>query len=113
MATCDPCRRPSVSDYATTATNGGTYTLDPRDTGDKVFTKITEFGNTTRDRVPHVDGASQPNTKDIGATPINKIQVEIVGQVRGIKDLVRDLGDRTDLSSRGEKHSLRVIANWR
>ena len=74
----------------------------PTDAGDGVLVlKLAEFRNLAGAGGPDVDGAVETNSDDILARPVDQIKVEVVGELWGVKYLVRSLGDVAGLCELG------------
>jgi hypothetical protein len=68
-----------------------THTLYPVDARHRVILEFAQLGYTAAGRVPHVHTRPESNAKGALTAPIDEIEVEVIGKIWRIKDLVRYL----------------------
>ena len=62
--------------------------------------------------VPHVDAGAEADAEDIAAAPVDKVEVEVIGEVGGVEDFEGDLADRAGWFAGAEEQILAAGADW-
>lgn len=81
-----------MSDY-TRCYSGVTHSLDPTNTGYGIGRQLAQLFDFARLAVPEIDTVTKTNGQNTAGAPIDKIEIEIIGQFRGIEHLVGDFAD--------------------